>query len=341
MKRILYAIQGTGNGHLARATEIVPILKDLGETDILVSGIKGDIKLPFPVNFQFHGLSFFYNARGGVDRFKTLTELKLVKFFQDVWGLPIKKYDLVLSDFEPVSAWACKLKGKTCIGISHQNAVLHPETPAPREHSSYGRWILKNYAPARINYGFHFNQLDQNHFPPVIRSAMRNAKPENKGHYTVYLPSYSDEEIKKCLSEFSREITWHVFSKNTTKETTDQNIRYSPVSLEKFQKSFITCCGVLCSAGFETPSEAIFMGKKLCVIPIKNQYEQACNAAFLAEMGITVLNDLLKDQHQIESWLESQKTIRIPYPDKTREILTDIIGLPHTLLNSKKKRINP
>ncbi len=38
--RILYAIQGTGNGHLTRAKEIIPMLQQKGELDILVSGMR-------------------------------------------------------------------------------------------------------------------------------------------------------------------------------------------------------------------------------------------------------------------------------------------------------------
>ena len=41
--KILYAIQGTGNGHLTRAKEIIPILKEKGDVDILISGSECDI----------------------------------------------------------------------------------------------------------------------------------------------------------------------------------------------------------------------------------------------------------------------------------------------------------
>ena len=36
--KILYGIQGTGNGHLSRAEEIVPILKKMAHVDVLISG---------------------------------------------------------------------------------------------------------------------------------------------------------------------------------------------------------------------------------------------------------------------------------------------------------------
>ena len=40
--KILYAIQGTGNGHLSRSMDIVPLLKKMGEVDVLVSGTQGE-----------------------------------------------------------------------------------------------------------------------------------------------------------------------------------------------------------------------------------------------------------------------------------------------------------
>ena len=61
--------------------------------------------------------------------------------------------------------------------------------------------ILKNYAPATDKVGFHFERYDDFIRTPVIRSEIRNLKPENLGHYTVYLPAYSDEFILKKLSK--------------------------------------------------------------------------------------------------------------------------------------------
>lgn len=64
--KILYAIQGTGNGHLSRAMDIIPILQRKGELDILVSGIQGDLELPYPVKYKFLGLSFIFGKKGGI-----------------------------------------------------------------------------------------------------------------------------------------------------------------------------------------------------------------------------------------------------------------------------------
>jgi uncharacterized protein (TIGR00661 family) len=52
------------------------------------------------------------------------------------------------------------------------------------------------------------------------------------------------------------------------------------------------CDIVVTAAGFETPAEALVLGKKLVVVPIEGQYEQACNAAALGRMGVKVVGSL-------------------------------------------------
>ena len=69
--KILYAIQGTGNGHLSRALEIIPILQKKGHLDVLVSGTQGDLKLPYDVKYQLKRFSFIFGKKGGVDIWNT------------------------------------------------------------------------------------------------------------------------------------------------------------------------------------------------------------------------------------------------------------------------------
>ncbi|MFD2147446.1 hypothetical protein [Mucilaginibacter antarcticus] len=62
--KILYAIQGTGNGHLSRSMDIVPLLKKMGDVDVLVSGMQGDLNLPFPIKYKLHGFGFIFGKSG-------------------------------------------------------------------------------------------------------------------------------------------------------------------------------------------------------------------------------------------------------------------------------------
>ncbi|OSY87746.1 glycosyl transferase [Tenacibaculum holothuriorum] len=323
--KILYAIQGTGNGHVSRAIEIIPYLQQKYEVDILISGNQCELQLPFEVTYKLYGLSFIFGKKGGIDFIQTIKRLKLWNLLEEIKNLPIKQYDLIINDFEPVSAWAAKLKNVPIISMSHQNAVL--DTNAP----SYGRFkierlILKYYAPAKNKFGFHFKPYSSSTFTPIIRKQIRYRNITNKGHYTVYLPAYSDKKIIKILSNF-KNVKWEVFSKHTKEHIYKKNITIKPVDGTAFIKSLASSSGVLCGAGFETPAEALFLRKKLLVIPMKNQYEQQCNALSLQEMGVFVLKKLNKKQlPKIAEWLKNDNIIKVEYSDITENLLDAIIS---------------
>ena len=52
--KILFAIQGTGNGHLCRARDIYPELVKYGDVDVLISGTQADVDVPFQIKYKFH-----------------------------------------------------------------------------------------------------------------------------------------------------------------------------------------------------------------------------------------------------------------------------------------------
>lgn len=322
---ILYAIQGTGNGHVSRALDIIPELKRYGNVDILISGSQCDLPFSFPVKYKLKGASFVFGKKGGIDFWKTLKQSEIGQLMRDIRELPAHSYDLVISDFEPVSSWACRLRNKPCIGLGHQIAVMAPEAPKPVSKDRTGNWILNHYAPCSAGYGFHFKSYNPNIFTPVIRRGIRYADNRNDGHYTVYLPAYDDEKIIRRLHLF-KDVEWQVFSKHTRHEYRIDNIHITPVRPDRFTESITSCEGVLCGAGFETPAEALYLGKKLLVVPMKGQYEQHCNAAALSEMGIPVIKNLKKKNlAAIEKWLNKTKAIRPDYPDSTADIIEKIV----------------
>jgi uncharacterized protein (TIGR00661 family) len=323
--KILYAIQGTGNGHMARAQEILPILNDYAKVDILLSGRQCELSLPYPIHYRLKGLGFIFGKNGGIDYKKTLWDNSLFSFMKEVRQLPVRQYDLVINDFEPVSAWAAKLKGVKCISISHQSAILHADAPKPRGVRRGAMFFMKTYAPAKQAYGFHFKELGDRITTPVIKNDIRQQPKEEGSHYTVYLPAYDDIKIIAFLARF-RGIRWEVFSKHSRVPYSFQNIIIRPVNQHAFNESLTKSKGVFCTAGFETPAESLFLNKKLCVVPMHGQFEQQYNAAMLKSMGVTVINNLTNESEQLfQSWLSNGKPIPVTYPDNTRDFLERIL----------------
>ncbi|MCO7184774.1 glycosyl transferase [Tenacibaculum sp. XPcli2-G] len=325
--KILYAFQGTGNGHASRALEIIPHLQRRGDVDILVSGSQYEIELPFNIKYKLHGLGFIFGKKGGIDLINTLKDLNLKKVYKEIKTLPVKEYDLIINDFEPISAWACLFRNVPIISLSNQNALLNEKNSAFKRFR-LERLIIKYYAPAKNKFGFHFKTHSSSTFLPIIRKEIRYRNITNKGHYTVYLPSYSDEKIIKVLSSI-KDIKWQVFSKKTKEHQFFHNITILPINDDAFIRSMASAKGIICGAGFATPTEALYLRKKLLVIPMKNQYEQQCNAVTLKEMGVTVVKKLSKKQlPKIEKWINSNKIVEVHYPDVTEDML-DAIILPY------------
>lgn len=318
--RILYALQGTGNGHLARAQKILPILEEYGDLDVFVSGSNSQLQLE---NYQFKhhkGLSLFYNQVGKVSYKKILKENSFKSFWKEVNHFPIEQYDLIINDFEPITAHSARKKKKICIGLSHQASLLFDETPKVKNKT--GETILKYYAPTTKQYGFHFEAYNDSIFLPIIRDKIRMLNPKVEDYYLVYLPSFHPSEIIEKLS-FIKDSKWKVFSPFTKQISKQFNVEIYPIDERLFTKALENCKGILCGAGFELPAESIYLKKKLFVIPIKGQYEQLCNCVALKRLEVDYSYDL--NIEKLQRWVDSSKIIDIYFPDQTEKIIQNVM----------------
>lgn len=331
--KIFYAVQATGNGHISRAMELLPHLKKYGEVDIFLSGSNSTLPLNAPVAFRSRGLSLQYTCHGSLNYLKTLKQLNLTRIRKEARDLPLKKYDLVLNDFEAITSLACKIKGVPSIHFGHQASFITNKTPRPDTKDRMGEWILKNYAKGTYNIGLHFNRYDDFIEPPVIKSEIWMANAVDKGHITVYLPSYCDKELITIFLRMGK-VRFEVFSRQAKKIFRIENITLLPVNKVAFNKSLISCRGIITGAGFETPAEALYLNKKLLVIPIKGQYEQLCNAAALRKMGIKVLDRIDSGFYkEVDQWLFYQQPADIIQFKPTVEIVNRLIGMAHWYSN--------
>ena len=322
--KILYAIQGTGNGHISRAREIVPLLQQYGELDLLVSGTEAEVSLAQPLKYRFHGFSFVFGTKGGVDKWATIKLMNLPRLWRDMHHLPLGQYDLIINDFEPVSAWACRLQKIPSVSLSHQCSFVSPKTPRPGKWN-YAEWLFKYYSPTTHHIGFHFERYDDFIHTPVIRSEIRALSPTNLGHYTVYLPAYDDKTLVKYLSQ-TKDVEWHIFSKRQKTPYREGNVQIFPVNNEAFNKSMASCEGLLTGGGFEGPAEALFLQKKVLVIPMTGQYEQQCNALAASKMGVPMIHAI--DENfvgHINNWIADDKRVKVNFPDETAQIVDNMV----------------
>lgn len=322
--KILYAIQATGNGHISRAREIIPHLQQFGELDLFLSGDNSQVTLDHPIKYRSKGFSIYYNKTGGLDYLKTYKNAHTKRLIKEIKDFPIEQYDLVINDFEFISAYAARLKHKEIIGFGHQVSFHSKETPRPRRKSYVGEMILKHYAPCHLGLGLHFDEFDKFIKKPIIRQEVRNLDVKSLGHFTIYLGHYEDEIVMKHLKRI-KEVEFQLFSKAVRNIEKHKNITLFPVSNDLYLNSLAGCEGLITGAGFEAPAEAIFLGKKVMALPIRGQYEQLCNAKAMKNIGVTVvkkIND--KFGLKLHHWIYNVKPLQIDYPDDTAQLIEEI-----------------
>ena len=317
--KILYGIQSTGNGHITRSSKIIyKLIKSGCDVDILMSGNNSQVSFSFPVKYQLTGFTFYYTDKGKVDYFKTFYNLNFLQFLKDI-KLDLSIYDLIISDFEPITAWASKLKEKECIGISNQCSFLSDKTPRPDKKRYLGEFLLKNIAPVSKPIGLHFEKYDDFIFTPIIKEIFTKIPSKDYGYYTVYLPTHKLENLVYKFVEI-KGIKFDIFS-NVKKDMKIKNCTIKKIQKDSFDESLRNCHGVITAAGFQTPSEALYLGKKLMVIPIKGQYEQECNAESLKRMSV-----FTGDINNIHQFILDSNVVKVNWKDSSDEIVKIILS---------------
>lgn len=310
--KIFYGVQGTGNGHITRARVMAKELYAAGvEVDFQFTGRPANKYFDMePFNgYQLRtGLTFTTN-KGQVDYLKTALDAKPITFLSDIHSLELNGYDLVISDFEPVTAWAAKKQKVPVLGIGHQYAFAHK---IPKAGSNFiAEQVMKHFAPADKGVGLHWHHFGHPILPPIIDTPeLPTQLVDNK--IIVYLPFEDQNEVIRLLSPFEN-FQFYLYSPEVVPSRFD-HIICKPLSREGFQQDLHDSVGIISNAGFELASESLQLGKKILAKPLHAQMEQISNAAALQQLGYGhIMHDL--DIATIEHWLHSRHAIRITYPN--------------------------
>lgn len=324
--KILYGVQGTGNGHITRARVMSGSLAAAGvEVDYLFSGRAARDYFDmagFTSQTYRRGLTF-HLENGRISHTKTMVANNLLQFRKDVKSVKANLYDLVLTDFEPVTAWASTKSTVPCLGIGHQYVF---DYPVPQEKPSLiTRQVYQHFAPVDDALPLHWHHFDAPILPPIIGPELDSIQV-NKNHVVVYLPLENQTLVEAMLSP----LTDHRFVVYSAvpRQNRFSHVTFKPLSREGFQADLHACEYVIANAGFELSSEALSLGKKLLVRPLKGQSEQQSNALALIELGYgrvmqTLSSDIVAD------FLQHSQRIQIRYPNVADHIVQWIVkGMP-------------
>jgi uncharacterized protein (TIGR00661 family) len=325
--KILYGIQGTGNGHITRARVMAKAFKSRGvEVDYVFSGRPDDQYFDMDIfgNYRcFEGLTFI-TSQGQVKNFETFQQAHLSKLYSDIQKLDVSDYDLIINDFEPITAWAGRLakhgRKVPVVNISHQASFTHSKVPV-KGMNWLDRQLIRYFAPADIHLGVHWYHFGETILPPFIEHAEIDCQRPNSdsADILVYLPFEDLNQIIDLLNGQHRH-KFVVYHPDVEEELEHAAVSLKKPSREGFLADLNKCNGVIANAGFELSSEALTMGKKLLLKPLKGQFEQASNAETLRQMGLATVMEIL-DEDAIDAWLLKGNNESINYPSDPSPVI--------------------
>ena len=302
MTRIVYGVSGEGSGHSSRAREMLSHLTTQGHDLRVVSYDRGARNLRD--DFRVHEITGTHiisrNNKVSVPATvrKNLGNLgKLRKSWASVGRLLDEwRPHVVITDFEPMTAYAARKRGLPLITIDNQHRMRYmnyPPVPRARFDGFVTRSVIRLFVPrpwVSLITTFYFGETTDPRaelFPPILRELVRDAEPASDGHVLVYVTQAFDSLID-TIRQFP-EQAFRVYGFGRDDE--DGNISYRPFSVQGFLDDLRSARGVVATAGFTLMTESLHLGKPLLALPMQGQYEQRLNAHLLGHLGYGMAAD--------------------------------------------------
>ncbi|NCN05435.1 MAG: hypothetical protein GW949_07375 [Spirochaetales bacterium] len=340
MKTLGIAANGEGMGHASRLVTLVPLLAQNYSLVVYAPPtIHGFLlqKLPQLADgtIPLRTLPHLHLAKRGdqITYVRTITEnlptlTKLRTLLQRVRAQLIKDHiDVLISDFEPFSAWAAMGAGIPTLQINHPGIVSRSGSISLQALAT--KWIaglMMGPYDKRILVSFFDGDTG-----PMIRQEIQQAPRGNDGSLVVYVKPGYRRGIVRALEQLKIE-NYHLF----------------PNPAMNYAQALGRCKAIIAGGGHQTISEALYLGKPILAIPQRGQFEQWLNSVMLERGGfgkMGMLRRLRKDLGTFLSEVEQgqfPKKSQIPWVryrtgNETDKVLRKIHSFVHRSSATRKQ----
>lgn len=297
MSRVLYGVSGEGAGHSSRAREIVPHLLSGGHDVRLVSYDRGYRVLePLFGCLAINGLHIV-SINNRVRPWRTLLT-NLRHFGQALASLrrvhgEIRRFrpEVVITDFEPVTAWLARFHGLPLISLDNQHRMRYMSFDTPpgmHRERRLTQWVIRCMVPSpdvALATTFFRGPVSNPRtflFPPILRKAVRDCRPVDGRHHLVYLTNHFDGLLTTLRGMHDQQFVIY----GCDREADEGNLRFRRFSDRGFLQDLVAARSVIGTAGFTLIGEALYLGKPYLAFPMQGQFEQQLNAMFLEKQGL-------------------------------------------------------
>lgn len=287
MARIIYSFAGEGMGHAARYLAIAPHLKEMGHQVVAATGGDGLVAVPDALSIPV--LRLEGRLEGKVSWPATVKQWMGSVSEATKCGLYYvmrQDCDLLVCDYEPLSAWLSVLAGIPRVSIDNQHFFSRVGLPSGTGWMSY---IKGTAIGASAEFGVPLPKrtiimrpmIDKKRslgayiVPPAIRRSIRGQKWKCGDRLLVY--SDDPEMVSKVMEA---NVPADVFTA-CLKPGQIGEAAICQKNVKDFTKALLNCRGVISNAGTALAGEVMHIGAPLWVRALRYQPEQAANERLL------------------------------------------------------------
>ena len=338
--KFLFIVQGEGRGHISQAIALSQILNK--NNHVLVCSLIGKSRFRKVPDYFFNKINSPYICFDSPNfiRDKKNKQIKIFlsfiyniiispSFFYSIFIIKkaVKKYkpDIIINFYDIIGGLYNFIYRPKCkfICIGHQYFMQHTVYQMP-DNFKISKFLLNTYtkltslkAYKKIGLSLYpANDCIPKKIyisPPLIRAQILNNTGQNKDFFLIYLLNAGYiNDIAEWHKKHDKEQFYIFIDDSIPKNFNYKNDNFIIKKLEydEYIKIFISCKGVITNAGFETPAEAIYLGKPLLIKPAGNHFEQLCNANDIKKLGVAMVGTELNIDEFIKF---SEKYIYNPY----------------------------
>jgi len=230
--------------------------------------------------------------------------LQIPKFLKEVWWIHklVKKQkpDVIINFYDVLGGYYFLLANPNVkrLCVAHQYLASHSVFPWAEGHFiQKTAFKLSNFFTsmnAHKKLALSFDSLAQEKsdtliVPPLLRNEIRDMAIGYEEFILVYVVNkgYGEEILQWHASNPKVKVL--CFWDNYDHEdgwTPRTNITFRHLSDQDFLSAMSCCNGYASTAGFESICEAAYFNKPVMMVPVKGQYEQACNALDAQRAGL-------------------------------------------------------
>lgn len=304
--RILYGVVGEGMGHATRSKVTCEHLVAQGhEVKIVVSGrAHAFLAKTFRDVVEIKGLTIRY-VDNRMDRDGTLARnflaapgmlaSNVTAYFEKVASFAP---DAVITDFDSFAYLFAKRHGLPILSIDNQQIISRCKLGKfAKQGIKVDYQMTKAFVRAKVPACDHYvvttffypavrpkYEKDTTLVPPILRKAILEARKKAHAgeHVLVYQTSTSDT---KLVDELNRIRGARFVVYGLRKNAKQGNCTLREFSEDGFVDDLASARAVVCNGGLSLLGEAVYLGKPIFSVPVRNQYEQVMNARYLEELG--------------------------------------------------------